>query len=144
MPVLTVDAPGGGPAQVEGVGSDLRILTGKFDFDNNYPTGGEAMDLTRYFSQVLGVQFETKAGYIFEYDYAAGKVKALTPRAAIANTLAASVDAGATAVTSTAANGAIVTLAGVAGVAAGPGAEVANATDLSALVGVRFIAWGRR
>ncbi|HEY3314372.1 MAG TPA: hypothetical protein VGL40_03685 [Bacillota bacterium] len=112
MSLLTVDAPGGGPAMVEGVGSDLRILTGKFDFDNSYPTGGEAMDLSKYFSQVLGVTFETKAGYIFEYDYAARKVKAYR--------------------------------FDYPGVAAGPAVEVPNLTDLSALVGVRFIAWGRR
>ena len=112
MPTLNVDAPGGGPAQVDGFGTDTTILTGTFDFDNSYAAGGEALDLSKYFRQVLGVAFETKSGYVFEYDYAAKKAKAMQFN--------------------------------YPGAVAGPATEVPAATDLSALVGVRFIAWGRR
>lgn len=118
----------------------LRLVTGTLAFDSSYPTGGEAISLP--LNEVKGMFIENKSGYMFEYDRINKKVKAFHPRAAIANTLAASVDAGATSVTSTAANGAIITLSGVAGVAAGPGAEVPNLTDLSALTDVGFLAWG--
>ncbi len=132
---------------------NIKLLTGSIAFDNSYPTGGEAMDLSKFFKNLLGVFFETKSGYIFEYDYTNKKVKALYPRAAITSTLAVATPAlahtaGGTAVTSTAATmpdhaaGAACTITGVAGVAAGAGAEVPDTTDLSALTGVRFLAWG--
>jgi hypothetical protein len=118
---------------------DMKLLSGSVDFDSSYPTGGLAMDLTKFFKNLLGVMFETKAGYIFEYDYTAKKVKALYPQGGeqVGDGLGgASVDAGATSVTSSAANGNIVT------VNAGKAREVANATNLSAVTGVRFFAWG--
>lgn len=111
-------------------------------FDNSYPTGGES--LTKDSFSLNNIDFvlpSTAAGYMFEYDHTNSKLKALTPRAAISGTLAATVNTGATAVTSTAANGAIITLTGTPAVAAGAGAEVANATDLSAVT-VRVIAVG--
>jgi hypothetical protein len=89
---------------------DLKFATGSVSFDNSYPSNGETMDLSNYFNVLLGVIFETKAGYVFEYDYAAGKAKAYYGKY------------------SAAADGALV--------------EVANLADLSAIVGVRFLAWG--
>jgi len=118
----------------------LRLVTGTIDFDSSYPTGGEAIELP--LNDVKGMFIENKAGYVFEYDRTNKKVKAFTPTAAIANTLSASVDAGATAVTSTAANGSIITLSGQAGIPATPASEVTNGTDLSSLTGVAFFAWG--
>lgn len=56
---------------------DMKFLTGKVDFDSSYPTGGEAMDISKFFKNLLGVTFETKSGYVFEYDYTNKKVKAL-------------------------------------------------------------------
>lgn len=120
----------------------MRQIMGTMDFDRSYPTGGEALPSTFPLTTIKGMKIETKSGYMFECDRSAKKIKAFHPRAAITNTLAASVNAGATSVTSTAANGAIITLSGNAGVAAGPGAEVPNLTNLSALTGVGFIAWG--
>ena len=109
---------------------------------NSYPTGGEPITPAELgLGRVDFVLPSTAASYMFEFDHTNSKLKAIHPRAAIANTLAASVNAGATTVTSTAANGAIVALSGVAGVAAGAGAEVANATNLSAVT-VRVIAIG--
>ena len=89
---------------------DVKILTGQIGFSDEYPVAGEAMDLSGYFTNVLGVMFETKSGYVFEYDYENSKVKAMY----------ADYDA--------AADGALI--------------PVPNATDLSEVTGVRFIAWG--
>lgn len=120
---------------------------------NSYPTGGEALTAQQFGLSVLDFVLPSPAaGYIFEFNHSASKLKAFNPRAAIANTLAVATPAlphasGATAVTSSAATvpdhaaGAACTITGVAGVAAGPGAEVANATDLSAVT-VRVIAIG--
>jgi len=111
-------------------------------FDSSYPAGGEAVTAQQFGLQTLDfVLPSTAAGYMFEFDHDNKKLKALYPRAAITDTLSASVDAGATQVTSTAANGAIITLSGNAGVAAGAGEEVANGADLSAVT-VRVIAIG--
>lgn len=121
--------------------------------DNSYPTGGEAITAQQFGLTVLEFVLPSPSGgYLFEFDHTNSKLKAFNPRAAIANTLAVTTPAlshaaGATAVTSSAATvpdhaaGAACTVTGVAGVAAGPGAEVANATDLSAVT-VRVIAIG--
>lgn len=90
--------------------TNVKILTGQFSFSDEYPVAGEAMDLSDYFTKVLGVMFENKAGYVFEYDYQNSKVKAYY----------ADYDA--------AADGALI--------------PVPDKTDLDALTGVRFIAWG--
>ncbi len=133
-----------GTKLLDKVSTPLSIITGTIDFSASYPTGGEDMDLSDYFAgeHPFLVIFESKSGYMFEYDYTNHKVKAMYPRGSIVDTLTASVDDGGTTVTSTAANGNIITLSGHAGVAAGPGEEVANATDLSSLTGVRFVAIG--
>lgn len=56
-------------------GSNVIVVTGQFDFDDKYPTGGESMDISAYFpNKVLGVLFENKGGYVFEYDYNNKKV----------------------------------------------------------------------
>lgn len=58
-------------------GGQLKILTGSVAFDSSYPTGGEAMDISAMFNSLKIVLFESKAGYVFEYDYANKKVKAM-------------------------------------------------------------------
>jgi hypothetical protein len=90
--------------------TNVKILTGQFSFSDEYPVAGESMNLSDYFTKVLGVMFANKAGYVFEYDYENSKVKAMY----------ADYDA--------AADGALI--------------PVPNATDLSEVTGVRFIAWG--
>ena len=129
------------------------MIVADIALSNSYPTGGEAVTAQQFGLNVLDFVLPSPAaGYMFEFDHANSKLKAFNPRAAIANTLAVTTPAlshaaGATAVTSSAATvpdhaaGAACTVTGVAGVAAGPGAEVANATDLSAVT-VRVIAIG--
>jgi len=56
---------------------NLKFLTGQFDFSDEYPVAGEDMDLSDFFKVVLGVIFESKAGYVFEYDYTNKKVIAM-------------------------------------------------------------------
>ncbi len=51
-----------------------RLVTGSIDFDNSYPTGGEAIGLP--LSEVLGMIAEPKNGYVFQYDRTSKKLKA--------------------------------------------------------------------
>jgi hypothetical protein len=121
--------------RVERISRNLGIMVCNVAFDSSYPTGGEDISsVVNAFKEVLSASFEGSGGYVFEYDKTNKKVKALYPQGGEQVGSAdggASVDAGATPVTSSAANGAIVT------VDAGIGREVANATDLSALTTVR-------
>ena len=56
---------------------DLRYTSGTFAFDSSYPTGGEACSAAALgLTKVDFVQFSPSAGYVFEYDYTASKVKA--------------------------------------------------------------------
>ncbi|MBT9177516.1 MAG: hypothetical protein DDT20_01850 [Firmicutes bacterium] len=56
---------------------NFKLLTGNIAFDSSYATGGEPMDLRRFFTRLLGVIFEGKSGYSFEYDYATRRVRVL-------------------------------------------------------------------
>ena len=58
-------------------GGQLKILTGSIAFDGEYPTGGEPMDISDMFTSLKAVFFESKGGYVFEYDYGNKKVKAM-------------------------------------------------------------------
>ena len=111
-------------------------------FDSSYPTGGEALTAAAFGLNAISLMLcETASGYMFQYDYSNAKLKAYYPRAAVAGTLAAAVAEGDTPVTSSAANGAIVTLTGNPAVATAAGAEVTNATNLSTIT-VRVMAIG--
>ena len=134
-----------------GFGSGVGVVT-DVTMSGSYPTGGESLVAGNFgLTNIDYILPATASGYMFEYDHVNKKIKAIYPRAAIASTLAVSTPAlahtaGATAVTSSAATtpdhaAAACTIAGVAGVAAGSGAEVANATNLSAIT-VRVIAIG--
>ena len=57
-------------------GKRLKIMYGTFDFDSSYPTGGEAMDLSNEFKEVLWVLMTPNSGYVFQYDKAAKKILA--------------------------------------------------------------------
>ena len=120
----------------------VKIEFGTIAMDSSYPTGGEDITFEGFNKKPMVVIFETKGGYLFEYDRTNGKVKAYYPRGAVTDTLAAVVDAGATSVTSTAANGSIITLSGNAGVAASVAVEVSNTTDLSAITSLGYVAIG--
>ena len=132
---------------------NIRQTVATIDFDSIYPTGGESLTARDLALGVVdNLQVFPKNGYMFEYDYTNSKLKAYHPRAAITNTLAVSTPvlahtSGATAVTSSAATvpdhtAAACTITGAAGIAAGVGTEVLDATDLSALTNVRIVAMG--
>ncbi len=98
----------GGPA-AQG-GDRLAIMVGEIDFDNSYPTGGEALDLSAWIKNIHFIQFEPQAGYVFRYDHTNKKVMAYY----------ADYDAGA--------DGALI--------------QVADTTNLSAIVAVKYFAIG--
>ena len=167
---------------------DMKFLSGNINFPSSYITGGHVMDLASHFKNLLGVMFETKSGYIFEYDYTNKKAKAMQhlrnftvsvdlpsinanatadvaitvtgigtsdrlveviPAAALdhglvvqriwvsgANTVTARIsNLTAGAIDAAAANWTFVTKKDIA-------QEVPSATNLSAVTGVRFFAWG--
>lgn len=111
-------------------------------FDSSYATGGEALTAAQLGLNALDIILcETRSGYMFQYDHTNAKLQAYYPRAAVTGTLAASVDSGATPVTSSAANGAVITLSGNPAVAAAAGAEVTASTNLSTIT-TRIVAIG--
>ena len=120
-----------------------KVIISDITFDSSYATGGESLTPAQFgLVSIDLVLAETASGYMFQYDYTNSKLKAFYPRAAITDTLAISAHAaGATPVTSDAATMAAHTLSGVAGVAAGAGAEVTATTNLSSVV-VRIIVIG--
>lgn len=119
----------------------MRYRTGTIAFDSSYPTGGEplsAADLE--LGSVDLCNFSPGSGLLFEYDYTNSKVKAIYPTGgatapATRTAPVATAASGATAVTSSAATVPVALTAGI-------GLEVGNTTDLSAVTGVRFVAWG--
>ncbi|MBT9168881.1 MAG: hypothetical protein DDT19_02231 [Syntrophomonadaceae bacterium] len=66
---------------------DFKLLTGSIAFDSSYAFGGEPMDLRRFFTRLLGVIFESRSGYSFEYDYAARRVRAFEVHSAFTATI---------------------------------------------------------
>ena len=61
------------------VGTVDRVLTGTVSFSGAYPNGGEDFNPAEYFPRgLLGIFFETKDGYMFEYDAENQKVKVLS------------------------------------------------------------------
>lgn len=113
MAAVNLDAEGPGrgrKSQVNGMGV-TKLITGTFDFDASYPTGGE--DISTIFNEhgnVKGIVFESKNGYVFDVSYTNKTV-----RARHFDYVAA---------------------------AAGAAVEVPNGTNLSAVTGVRWMAWG--
>jgi hypothetical protein len=118
-----------GRTQVEGLSGGKAWVTAAITLDNAYPTGG-TLGITGLlgFSKILALVVLSSAGLIHEYLPATDALRSYYPTgggtvpAAPAQPL---VTAGATPVTSSAANGA-------AAITAGQAVEVANATDLSA------------
>lgn len=115
--------------------------SGTIAFDASYPTGGESLTPADLGLRVIDLLLAAPAGgLMFEYDHTNSKLKAIYPTggsaapAALADP-AITVPSGATAVTSTAAQPDLTETAGRS-------KEVANATDLSTITGVRFVALG--
>lgn len=128
--------------RAERISRNVGIVTGKISFGSSYPTGGESLELNDRLQSVLLVMFESKGGYMFEYDYTNKKVKVMYPTKSQTSNLAGTVT-----VTGTTGNGDAgtynVSFTGTKGtVDAGVAEEVANATDLSSLTDVRFVAYG--
>jgi len=68
MPVNII-ADNAGKADVRNIGFPATTLLGEFVFSNSYPTGGEEIDLSNYFSKgVLDIRFAPIDGKIFEYN----------------------------------------------------------------------------
>lgn len=90
-------------------------------FDNSYPTGGEPVTAAQLGVRSIDmVMLSNGGGYLAEYDYTNNKIKVLTPTAPhshIENTAAAYVQNATTAEN-----------------VAEAASEVANATDLSAVI----------
>jgi len=90
------------------------LVTGTVTFDSSYATGGEALVATDIglSANIEFINCAPASGYLFEYDYTNGKLKAFN------STKGGTIPAG-----------------------GAPGVEVATTTDLSAVV-LRFIAFG--
>jgi len=117
-----------------------RIVIVDVDFDSSYPSGGETLNASDL--GLSSIDFvsppSSKDGYLFDYDYTNSKLKVFYPVKEVADTLV--IDAGTTTVTSTAANGDIIS--GTPGITRSVGEEVPNGTDLSALTAVRLFVFG--
>ena len=141
-------------------GNPIAVVMGEFDFDTSYPTGGEALDLSALIPNLVGVFIENKSGYYFEYDYTNKKILAYNALAAHNHksfTVKESDTAGDKSAFVGIKDGAGGAVTGVTiGHAGGgtdadvisststvaPGSEVASTFNLSAILKVRFMAWG--
>lgn len=149
-----------------GVAGNLRYWVGNVAFDSSYPTNGEAIaaaDLG-FSREIFFLVAAPAAGLVFEFDHSADKLKALFPTGGASapatltdpangaatltrgTDVAVVVPAGATPVTSDAAQPALtitqpVYTAAAAAQVAGRGKEVGNTTDLSAVT-TRVFAFG--
>jgi len=56
-----------------------KMIVLDITFDDSYPTGGEALDLTDYVGTIESVTIEQKDGYQFMYDRTAKTVKVFSP-----------------------------------------------------------------
>lgn len=152
-------------------GQRLSVLFGTMDFDSSYPTGGESIsDIFDQFKLESGntnvyIFFSPAGGYVFGVDYSAKKV--LVYNGSVAghtHDVVTSDHTHAVAVTDGTAGNAVTfntdhleatgggtitpasdggeTVTSDAVAAAGGPAEVANATNLSTLTGVRWMAVG--
>ena len=81
MPLtINYNGQGAGLNPMHSVGGIGRVLTGSINFASGYPLGGEDFDPSVYFPRgLLGVMFEQKDGYTFEFDEVNKTVKVLNP-----------------------------------------------------------------
>lgn len=122
MAVVTFngDAPGrGGSGPMFGVGSrPTKVVTGSFAFDSSYPTGGESVsEIFDLFNSPGGTS--RLEGLLFDQPLTGAQ----TGKFAKVDYTAKKVQLFTN---------------------ASPAVEVANASDQSAITGLRFIAWGPR
>jgi hypothetical protein len=93
-------------------------------FDSSYPTGGEALDLTTYVSNIESVHIETTGTMSFVYDSANKKLKAFGPVAITDSDTSANAN-------------------NLGGELSGTVSEVANATNLSSVSTTLVVSGGR-
>jgi hypothetical protein len=113
--------------KAESIGARFMSVS-TIDFDSSYPTGGEPLtpaDLgfASTSDPELHIEVKAKGGYVFEYDHANQKVLAYR-RGAITENVAGTYTQNAV-------------------LAAAALAEVADTADLSAVTGVRVVAYGK-
>jgi hypothetical protein len=115
-----------------------RVVTAHLSMDGDYQTGGYALapKLLRM-RDFMFCLFETKSGYLFEYDYSDEKLKAMNPRSSTDDTFLIEVDGGGVDVKSSAINGPILSHSGTPGMTGGAGSEVLNGTDLHLIKEIR-------
>ncbi len=147
---------------------DARLHVGTIDFDSSYPTGGESLTPANVgLTKIDSIDFDSTSGYTFVYDHTNQKVLAYvaSPGGTLSKptfTVEASGAIGTNMEIGLSADAATATVEGGTGISAvrtltttspvgvptfsGTSAaltEVAAATNLSTLTGVRFRAWGR-
>ena len=77
MAEIKFNADNAGMNEVRNVGFPVRILTGEITFSDDYPLGGEELDLSMFFAKyVAKVDIEAKNNRTFEYLYGSKKVLA--------------------------------------------------------------------
>lgn len=72
----TYDSTHGNLREVQSFGQPTKFRSGKFKMNASYATGGDTLDLSTLFGTLQGVIIAPVGGYVFEYDYANGKVMA--------------------------------------------------------------------
>lgn len=74
---VAFDTPGGGTCPAYSYIQDMKTISGRMTFPNAYEAGGHVLKTEKpFFRKLMGVLFENKDGYSFEYDHNTGKVKA--------------------------------------------------------------------
>ena len=121
---------------LNGKNGSEKIIYGTIALDSSYPTNGEVLDLTQLpITDIKLLLVPPYKGYAFEFDDANSKLKAFNAGGNAIGTAALDTSNTYTdAAVNAAINGVTVT--------AGALAEVANATNLSALTAIPFLAFG--
>jgi hypothetical protein len=80
-----LDGPGAGTSVLRAqAGRTLKVVTGKFSFDNSYPTGGEDIsEIFNQFKECLGIWFDqplsgAQTGKFLKVNYTTKKAQLFT------------------------------------------------------------------
>jgi len=127
---------------LKAVGAQTKLCD--IAFDSSYPTGGESLTPANLgLKQILQVHVSPKSGYLFEYDYDNEKLKAFTPTAAQAAVTTDKITITASgAANITDGQSCTVDSTFRSAVDAAAADEVANATNLSGVTGVKVMVIG--
>lgn len=75
---IVQERPGGGKHRFQSLGGDMATKAIKATLSNSYAAGGDACDLSAYFSEILGAALESPSGFPLQYDITNKKLKAHT------------------------------------------------------------------